>query len=322
MSISRRGFLGGTGAAVLGAAAGVGGVAALAEAQEIVFSTLASSLDYEIEQGRVNDINIFQRTPVLPPFAPAETQIDYGNLVIKYDMRWVQSDIRTPNFLRLTLFRPRSSVSDLSTIFTPPSYVGHGPAGNYTLRYPAGNNTAPVREDTPLWDDYIAPNWEVAPGPAFAFNDLVTAAERDNTQWPGARGSSMFNWTGNFGLFPSVVPLRVAREGILREGELLLTLLEIRRLGRLRLMARTLWPKPVIARNCFGASVSSLERSRELMALREWRDQTLMASRLGRAAVRAYYGASPYMSDIVRRVPMLRPPSQRMVSLVARYARG
>jgi len=324
MAVTRRKFLKTSGAVAVGAAAaGTGLTAREAKAQEVPYSTIEAGLEYEIELGRVNEIKIVEKSPPLPPFAPAGTQVDFGNVVFKYNLKVVRSGIRFPNDLRLWLFRPKESVADLTTIYDPPSYVGHGAKGHYTLRYPAGDNTFPRKENTPLWQKYIEPNWELVPGAHFTFDDLVPGAEANNTEWLGPRAVSAFHNADQFDPFPSVVPLRVAREGIHRDGELLLSLLEIRRKGRLRLMARTVMVKHIIGRGiCVAASVApGAAMAADLNALRRFRNQKLIRTSVGRSFVRMYYRTSPSMVRLLERFPALKKIARLMLSRLARIVR-
>ena len=79
MSLSRRKFVklgGGTIVSFF-----VGGASKAETITE--FATLESDLIYEIEHGRPNPINIVEGIPGLPPYPPTETEVEWGNLIIK-----------------------------------------------------------------------------------------------------------------------------------------------------------------------------------------------------------------------------------------------
>ncbi len=132
----------------------------------------------------------------------------------------------------------------------------------------------------------------------------MPGAELNNDEWPGARAVSAFHFDAS--LFPIEVPLRVAKEGIHQDGDLLLTLLEIRRFGRLRLMARTINVKPTIGRGiCVAAAVASGgSMVGELQALRRLRDEKLLRTSAGRGLVRLYYRSSPSLVRLAKRFPV------------------
>lgn len=302
---SRRSVVKSTGAVAAGA------WAAPSLLQDFPYSTIEADLEYRIEPGsRDLPIHIYDVAPdALPPFAPAETGVDIGNVVFKLDVTAQLDTVAgTAEVLRLSLFQPKPSITDLSLLYDPPEYQGHGAKGNYLLSV-AGNTAVPRREDTPLFNDFIAPNWDPATGTHFVmtWNDAgVVVDEWENAQWPGSRSSHAWS-PGTAMLVPSppgsTVPLRVSRAGVDQEGELFLLLLEIKRPHRLKLMARTVWVKPIIGNNiCFVATAAfGTPMAPEIMVLRRWRDETLMRNGLGRAFVRTYYRLSPPLARFIAR---------------------
>lgn len=216
---------------------------------EVLFSTLESEFIYLIKEGRANPIEIESGSPPPPASPPTAITPDYGNLVIKWNLNRKRNADGAmgvdPQFVRVWLFKPKASVSDIMTILDPPEYPGHGAKGHYLLRYPEGDDTYPKRQDTPLWQEYIEPNWELVPGAEFRVTDANVNNERDNAAWPGARRLAQWKKGGGSPWIPVPIPLRVAVMGLGKE-EALLALLEIKRFGRLRLYARPMLIKPTI----------------------------------------------------------------------------
>jgi len=275
----------------------------------MTYSTIEADLEYTIETqtGRGIDIvDLPSRT--LPQFAPQPTAVGDKDVLFKLNLtntRYVMDLSVWPEQLTLFLYQPKSSVTDLTSIYDPPSYQGHGPKGNYLL-LSAPNDPPPRKEDTPLWTEYVAPNWNLSAGAPFHVTQdqlAVVNAEAANTTWPGSR--NMYMWTLATGYaLPRTLPLRVASSGVNSQGELFLLVLEIRRHDRCRLMARTIWVKPPTPQgsSCpFGSVLYGTPFAPQVGTVRRWRDETLRKSALGRAFIRAYYRCSPTAARLIER---------------------
>ena len=294
------------------------------------YQTIETGLSYVIEHGRQNPIHLTEIGPTLPPRPPAAATQPTRSALLMLRLRRLSGTERLPNHVRLTLWEPKQSSLDVDE---PPSFVGHGPAGNYTLRYPAGDDTVPRYQDTPLWQEYVEPNWRSVPGGPFEYDDMqvsVAREERDNTDWPGERHSSLWRPPEREGLQLATdeVYLRVTKQGILIDGINLLMMLEIRRFGRLRLLARPFFvPGPEVVSGsgrpiCFIATAAyGSPGAKEVKLLRALRDEQLARSRLGRILTNIYYRASPPIASLVMRSGFARRLARGLLRPVIRFAR-
>ena len=299
------------------------------------FSTIEVDLEFQIELGsRQLPIHIFDVGPnFFPPFAPHENSVDQRDVVFKVNV-FGRGDGKA-ELIRLSLFQPKPSVTDLTSIYDPPSYPGHGGNGDFLLSV-VGNTTQPAKEDTPLFNDYIGPNWDPAPGQTFVMvwdQVAVLQDEHANTTWPGPRSEHRWDFTPvqNVPSPPGwTIPLRVASEGVSSSGEIFLLLLEIQRPHRLRMMARTVSvkpPDPIVidldpdddGKICFVATAAyGVPHAPEIGILRNWRDETLSRHALGRAFVGTYYRLSPPVARVIARSSLLRRLARAVLDPVVR----
>ncbi|MFX1284709.1 MAG: CFI-box-CTERM domain-containing protein [Promethearchaeota archaeon] len=278
------------------------------------FTTIESEIIYSVDHGRVNPINITEGNPTLPSYPPTETEVDWGNVVIKWNLNRQNSD-EIPNKLELHLLKPKASVADPYSILNPPEYLGHGERGNYTVRFPAGDDTFPTKEHSPLWQDYVEPNWEPVQGAWIEHEQYVQGAERDNTEWPGDRMGHRFTFDLESEISPVVVPLRVAKSGVNVDGEPFLLFLEIRRYGRLRLYARPVIINPIIGK-CFIATAAYGDPLHlKLDILRGWRDESLGKTSFGNSIIKLYYKLSPPFAGIITRSNVMRKVIRKFINL-------
>lgn len=311
MSMSRRRFVIASGSGLSSLPAG------RLFAQNITeFSTIKTELFFEVDQGRQNPIRFSTGSPGFPPLEPTP---DFGNVVLYWLVKMSANSAKVAQEIRLSLYRPLPSTNPS---LTPPSY-GLG-SGHYLLRYPLGNNTFPRKEDTQLWADYVAPNWQIAPGSHDTIDAGIFQTELAGTQWPGQRALAQWqhgNPGADPGFWPTTgVPLRVSIPG-LGEEELLLALFELKRYGRLYLIAEPMRVKPIISSGiCFVATAAYGScHSPEVTVLRRWRDEVLMRDSLGRLAVNAYYRISPPIARMIANRKILRRLVRMCINPLARH---
>ncbi len=86
-----------------------------------------------------------------------------------------------------------------------------------------------------------------------------------------------------------------------------MALLEIKKKGRLRLMARPMLLEPIVHKDCVIATAAyGSPAAAQVVTLRRWRDDYLRQSAFGRAFIRVYYAVSPGIAAVVRRSEFLR----------------
>jgi len=287
---------------------------------EIPFSTMESDIDYIITHGRVNPIyiNDHKGGKSLPVLAPAKTEVELGNVVIKWNVFSLDS-VELAQWVRLSIFKPKGNFTDKTILYSPPSHVLD------IVRFPEGDDTFPTREHSQIWKEWISLYWEEGEGESAEFEissgDIIES-ERDNIVWPGIRKSIRSINPNDFIRLAEGEPLRVSVMGVPQEGEYYLLLLEVKRKGRLRLYWRPIYIKPIIGagNECFIASAtygSCMEP--EVEALRRWRDDSLLKSRGGRIFVRFYYFVSPPLARLIRRSCFLRKMSLYVLSPLVSY---
>jgi hypothetical protein len=309
MKISRRSFIKASGAALVSLASSR---IALAQRQPDRFITLESQLIYDIKHGRVNPIYINEGSPSLPAYPPAVNAIEKIYTVVKWNMKYDSASDEVPQWIKLWLFIPKDPDHD-SSIYYPPEYLGQDQPGrgHYTVRFPAGDNTTPTKEHSPLWQEYIEPNWKESIGgnltmTTWDMGSEMWQAEETNEKWPGNRFAHKWTHSAQT-IIPATVPLRVAVEAIGTKA--LLVLLEIKRYGRLRLYARPILItiEPTDNGPCFIATAAYYPfGTTQLSVLRNWRDSTLVRTRRGRVFIRVYYLLSPSIAWLVGRSEKLR----------------
>lgn len=293
------------------------------------FATIEADLDYFIETVHPLGLRI-QDAPSrpLPPFAPQPTAVSERDVVFKLNLENANAAAapdRWPEQITLFLFQPKPSVTDLTAIYAPPAYQGHGPQGNYYLLVPT-TDPPPRKEDAPLYSDYVAPHWDLVPGGPFHItedNGVGLTAEEQNTTWPGPRPLHMWS-QGAATLFARERSFRVARSSVARVGELFLLLLEIRTRTRCRLMARTIWVKPpaakksdcVVATAAFGTPLAA-----QVDVLRRWRDDVLLRNAIGRSVVGVYDRLSPPTASVIARSGGLRALTRAVLTPFVLWAR-
>jgi hypothetical protein len=265
--------------------------------ETFLFSTIETNVSFDIEHGRVNPITITEGNPGYPDGLESPIVVVLGNIVFFWNVFMESSSEHVAQNVRLWLFERRPGSGDPGTL---PSYQGRSP-GEFLLRYPSGDNSFPRKEDTDLWDDYIDPFWRVVPGAHEVIDDFTT--ERENEEWPQRRAVAVWDHPSPNGdpelWLVDGVPLRVSIAGLPDQKDLLL-LFELKRFGRLYLVARPLRVAPQInseteidTNNCALSVMVPEHMEPQLDELREFRDEVLMASAPGRALVDAYYALSP-----------------------------
>jgi hypothetical protein len=153
------------------------------------------------------------------------------------------------------------------------------------------------------------------------------ATERENEEWPQRRALAM--WThpdpgADTGLWLSDgFPLRVSIAGLGPTTQLLV-LLEVKRFGRLYLVARPVQVTSAInteteinTDNCFLTAMLPPDMAPQLDVLKEFRDEVLMASVGGRKIVDYYYAVSPRLIDAARGHQFIAKATQFIVNLMA-----
>lgn len=261
------------------------------------FATIETDLFYKIEHGRVNPIHVNEGSRPLPVWPPTAVRVSNGPTVIKWNLKH-QTPTEQPHWIRLTLFRKKSSVTDESILYRPPVGLPD------TVRFPSGNDTNPTREHSEIWTQWIAPNWEPIDGSADELTGSIFQAEKNNTDFPGLRKSII--WRNPVYPDGSVIsveprPLRVASV-YSTDGGYALLLLEIKRKGRLRLLWRPVFIK---ATKCFIATAAyGSHLSPEVQFLRSVRDAWVRNSSIGKhvmeEAEKIYYKLSPNLAELMQ----------------------
>ena len=193
------------------------------------------------------------------------------------------------------------------------------------MRYPLGDDTFPRKEDTALWNDYIAPSWQPVEGAHVTIDDFTV--ERENEEWPQRRALAAWDHpdpNGQNMLWVSDgVPLRVSIAGLPPQKQLL-ALFELKRFGRLYLIARPITVNSTLntettfdSSNCFLSSLVPNRLERQLDVIRSFRDEILMASATGRDLIDLYYALSPRLIDIAEHYPLISSSTARFVEFIA-----
>ena len=144
--------------------------------EDFLYSTIETEIIFDVEAGRVNEIVISPGTPGFPPLDPNEADVVLGNVVFYWNIMMDPNSDRAAQNIRLWLFERIPNTANPS--MTPPSYQGRRP-GEFLLRYPNGDDTFSVKEDTPLWIDYIATSWQPVTGAHVTVSNLDE--ERENS---------------------------------------------------------------------------------------------------------------------------------------------
>ena len=310
MAITRRRFIQASGAAGLSLVNPV-----FAQETEVLFNTQKTELWFDVSKGRANPITISAGSPGYPPL---ELRPEYGNLVFYWLIKMQSSSDKVAQNIRLWLYQPKAG---RNPAMDPPSY-GLG-SGHFLLRYPPGDNTFPRKEDTQLWKDYIGPNWELASGAHVTVGSSNYDAELAGTSWPGSRALAQYNHPdpgGDPAFWQAAgIPLRVAMQGIERE-QLLLLLFELKRYGRLYLIARPVKVTPIIYHGICPFKASYGTRSEEVAILQQWRDQNLSRTRLGRVGITLYYHViAPVWLLLIKRSALLKKLSRKLTLPLIRH---
>jgi len=220
----------------------------VAYAQETPFSTIESDLNFTITHGRENPIYVSEGSKRLPVYPPSKISVDFGNVVIKWNLMEVNPD-KQPHWIQLSLFKPKSSVTDETILYHPPVGLPN------TVRFPPDDDTIPLKEHSEIWQRWIEPYWEPVQGTRVDISPSNHPTEQANTEWPGNRNIAHWNNPsyarendGERTVFLSPLPLRVASESVHKDGEYFLALLQIKRKGRLRLFWRPMLVKPIIGK--------------------------------------------------------------------------
>ncbi|MDJ0939507.1 MAG: hypothetical protein QNJ00_07060 [Woeseiaceae bacterium] len=294
--------------------------------ETFLFSTIETQVDFNIEQGRVNEITISELNPGYPPLTPEEVSVVLGNVVFYWTVHFNDDSDRVAQNVRLWLFERIPGTPDPGPL---PSFQGR-PPGEFLHRFPPGNNTFPRKEDTPLFTGFILPSWQVVQGAHELITDFDT--EHDNREWPQRRALARWDHPdpqGSFMLWPiEGVPLRVSIAGLGPSTDLLL-LFELKRLGRLYLVARPVTVTAQIntetdldSNNCFLSSLAPDGLDQQLDSLRDFRDEVLLASDSGKKIVETYYSWSPVVLERYRNSAVASYATARFVEIAAPIAEG
>jgi hypothetical protein len=290
------------------------------------FATVESRLIYDIDFRRRDVVRITEGDPPLPAIAPAEVEVELGNILVKWVLERQPPPAGTgdsPSSVALWLFSPKPAVADPMTILDPPAYGGNDTKGCLFERFPGGHFPPPQIEQTELWRDYIEPNWDLIKGGEGEVTQSNLAAEETNELWPGNRNMVRWVCPDDRSWTPPAIPLRVCRQGVEKKG-FFLALIEIRMPGLLFLLARPMIITPKIEHGkCFIATATygSIDAP-EVEFFRRWRDESLASSAVGRSLTRAYYAVSPPMAAVVTRSNSLRSLTRRLLDAVARSISG
>jgi hypothetical protein len=285
------------------------------------FATVESRVLYEIDLARPNPVSIEEGDPPLPAYPPTEVQVELGNILVKWVLERkapAEGTGEQPQSVSLWFFGPKSSVSDPMSILDPPLYEGHGPKGCFGMQYPAGQASPPAVEETPLWKDYIEPNWELVKGGEGEVTERNLPSEDENALWPGNRKLVRWLCPAEASTAPSALPLRVCRQG-LEKKEAFLALLEIRIKGGFSLFARPMLIVPKIEHGkCFIATAAyGGPEMPEVEFFRKWRDESLMTTPWGRSFTRLYYAVSPRIASVVAHSDLLKSVARKLLNSLA-----
>jgi hypothetical protein len=288
----------------------------LAQDSDTLFTTAKTELFFDISKGRANPITISTGSPGYPG---QDLRPDHANLCFYWLIKMRPTSDKVAQEIRLWLFKVRDGSSPS---MDPPSY-GLG-SGHYLLRYPSGNNTFPRKEDTQLWKDYINPNFELAAGAHMTVGTNYSE-ELAGTTWPNARAMVQYihpSPDGDPGLWQAAgIPLRVAMPDLAGDQTLLL-LFELRRYGRLYLIARPVRVRRIVKpgivcpfKSTFGSS------SDEVAVIQTWRDTHLSRTALGRTLIKVYYRfAAPTLSRLLQHHAWLHSPLRWLMRRAVHYA--
>ena len=265
----------------------------------VEFSTLNVNVSYQIEySGPTKPIRV--TIDSRPSYPPTYNKIDEIYLVFKWTVKKAAPVGRTAGWFQLHLFKPKGEDPGASVVPPPVAdpIFGHRVTG-----------TNPQKEDSDLWNNYVNVYYDPMPEDHRSKeSDSLTSLlpERDNTVWPGNRGRH--KTIGSDGTYVTPIWLRVATTLISKREypHTFLLLFEIRRNKRLRLV-----PVQILVKSkksiCFIATAAyGNPMSMELGVLRNWRDNTLNRTSMGRRLVALYYRTSPLCARIISRSETMR----------------